>query len=489
VEAYDPESGSWTGGLAPMPTPRWLAAAAVVDGRIYVVGGAGDEDYTPTAAVEAYDPATDSWQVLADLPSALWGPAAAAADGKIYVIGGGSGDPFGERDLSAGIQVYDPATDGWDLASDMTTARAFAGVAVMDGLVYVAGGSTNLTTGGGALKHSVTGELEVYDPQTDSWTLSSPMAEPRTGHALAAVDGRLLAFGGFSADDRGAYSVAPVEAFDPFTRRWREETVMPNPRWGVGAAVVDGTVHLIGGGHGTPHLSGAYSVDSYDPDLYTQWTEIAAHLAGSSGSQWRTDICAINENGDPAQVEVVFHGASGDSTMQTEIGSKQQRPFADLVGSMGLEDKGMVEVRSNQPLLVSGRTYSDEGDGTYGQACEFGAMDDGFGQGETARLVGLRQEVGVARTNITVANGGIRPATVVLKLYACDGTELLTYGFLTIPVGEARQLIEPFVELADEPNLGWGYATVQVVSGAGVLASASVIDSRTNDATTVRGRD
>ncbi len=38
---------------------------------------------------------------------------------------------------------------------------------------------------------------------------------------------------------------------------------------------------------------------------------------------------------------------------------------------------------------------------------------------------------------------------------------------------------------AGSPDLGWGFATVTVVSGNGIVTSASVIDSRTNDATTI----
>ena len=38
VEAYDPTTLTWT-AKAPMPTPRTLLAAGVIDGLIYAVGG------------------------------------------------------------------------------------------------------------------------------------------------------------------------------------------------------------------------------------------------------------------------------------------------------------------------------------------------------------------------------------------------------------------------------------------------------------------
>ncbi len=47
------------------------------------------------------------------------------------------------------------------------------------------------------------------------------------------------------------------------------------------------------------------------------------------------------------------------------------------------------------------------------------------------------------------------------------------------------QDLEPFRTRAGEPDLGWGYATVEVDSGSGVMTSATVIDSKTNDGTTI----
>jgi hypothetical protein len=51
--------------------------------------------------------------------------------------------------------------------------------------------------------------------------------------------------------------------------------------------------------------------------------------------------------------------------------------------------------------------------------------------------------------------------------------------------GMVVQDIEPFKTRADAPDVGWGFARVLVVSGNGIVTSASVVDSRTNDATTI----
>jgi hypothetical protein len=71
-----------------------------------------------------------------------------------------------------------------------------------------------------------------------------------------------------------------------------------------------------------------------------------------------------------------------------------------------------------------------------------------------------------------------------VTLFRTDGSELVSYQRSLAPA-ELFQDIEPLRQLAGQPDLGWGFARIEVLAGHGVLASASVIDSVTNDATTI----
>ena len=491
VYAYDPHVGStskdlnsslgfdvWSTKTA-MSAPRAMAATAVVDGRIYVIGGAIDGDFTAANTVEAYDPASDSWEALTDMPTALWSPAAAAVDGKIYVIGGGTGDALGEHSVFASVHVYDPATDSWDTAADMPTARAILGASAVGNLIYAVGGDS----GGESI---LSRALEVYNTATDTWTVAADMPTPRDAHATVAVDGKVYAFGGLAWGSESSVEVAhEVEVYDPSTNSWERSTRMPDQRWGLGAAVVDGTIYLIGGARTTMTIASSYT-DAYDPNLYTYWTEVTAHLPGAHGSQWRTDLCAANFNGETANVELVLHADTGDVHETYTIDPSQQKSFADVVGNMGIEGKGALEFRADQHLRMAGRTFNEDGAGTFGQFCDFQTMDNGFFAGDEVYMIGLRQEEGLFRTNLTFANTGIRKATMYIDLYRCSGgSSLHTIWVVDLMPGEVRQELKPFTILAGEPNVGWGYAKVTIVEGAGVRISASVIDSRTNDATTI----
>eukprot|EP00565_Helicotheca_tamesis_P008046 CAMPEP_0185730184 /NCGR_PEP_ID=MMETSP1171-20130828/8784_1 /TAXON_ID=374046 /ORGANISM="Helicotheca tamensis, Strain CCMP826" /LENGTH=88 /DNA_ID=CAMNT_0028399183 /DNA_START=24 /DNA_END=287 /DNA_ORIENTATION=+ len=83
-----------------MHTKRYGCAAAVMDGKLYVVGGHEGE---------VYDPTTQQWTVLNDMITTRRGSAAVSLEGRIVVIGGGDG-VF--HDFSS-CEVYDPETQKW----------------------------------------------------------------------------------------------------------------------------------------------------------------------------------------------------------------------------------------------------------------------------------------------------------------------------------------------------------------------------------------
>ncbi len=159
----------------------------------------------------------------------------------------------------------------------------------------------------------------------------------------------------------------------------------------------------------------------------------------------------------------------------------------DVVGEMGVTGKGTLEVRSTEPLHISGRTFTDEGTGTFGQFCDLTSSDTGFVKGDEVWMPGLRQQAGRFRTNLTYANTGLWRAPLLVRLYDGDGT-LLTSYLVVLQPGELLQDLQPFVERAGVPDVGFAYASVSVGAGHGVMVSASVVDSRTNDATTVAAR-
>ncbi len=98
TEKYDLQANNWV-TKAPMPTGRSRMAAAVIGGKIYVLGGTNGSRLNIN---EEYDPAADTWTARAPMPNARMGLAAAAARGKIYAIGGDDGTGHNRN------EEYDP---------------------------------------------------------------------------------------------------------------------------------------------------------------------------------------------------------------------------------------------------------------------------------------------------------------------------------------------------------------------------------------------
>ena len=147
---------------------------------------------------------------------------------------------------------------------------------------------------------------------------------------------------------------------------------------------------------------------------------------------------------------------------------------------MGSTGKGLLEIRSNQPLTVSGRGYNVSTGGTAGHELLGRNVHAGLIAGDTIWLAGLRQIKGTYRTNINVSNAGESSATVRITLFGADGDQIAEYT-RNVPPKRVIQDIEPFANRGGQEDLGWGFARVSVEKGRGVFVSASVINSRNHD--------
>jgi|GEM_PF-5237673 len=219
------------------------------------------------------------------------------------------------------------------------------------------------------------------------------------------------------------------------------------------------------------------------PEERVYWVEIASHQAGQAGSIWRTDVVARNLSEADADVEIRLRGAGG-GTLAAVIAGGAQAAFEDVLGQMGVDGKGWLEITANRPLIVSGRIYNLGDEGTFGQYLEGYAEGGGLAQGVVGTLLQLRQQEGEFRTNLGFTNPNATAAAVQVTLYDTRGTELIRYRVDLEPRALIQDL-EPYARRASRPDLGWGFAEVEVLEGGPVLISASVVDSHTNDATTV----
>ena len=203
-----------------MPTGRWDFSTCVVDGKIYAIGGAGPV-YEALRTVEEYDPTTDTWTTKTEMLTARQCLSASVVNGKIYVIGGGdsSSTTYMEVETFSTVEEYDPATDTWTTKSPMPTARGFHSANVVDGKIYIIGGSQASSPD---RNHVLT--VEVYDPATDTWTQKGEMPRSIGAGFSSVVDGKIYVFGGYGGAQR-------VDEYDPLSIFARHGPIDFRPKW------------------------------------------------------------------------------------------------------------------------------------------------------------------------------------------------------------------------------------------------------------------
>lgn len=201
VFVYDPRAARWSSGPS-LPQPRAEGVVASIGERIFFIGGRvptrPDADHigehADTSRAEALDVRTGRWERIADAPSARNSAAAAVIDGRIYVAGGRrmvAQEDGRQRPVNvASLEVYDPATDRWETRAPMPQAQGGLAAASHGGKLYVFGGEQFVPAA------RVFAEAWVYDPRTDRWSALPPMPTPRHGHGAALVGERIYLMGG-----------------------------------------------------------------------------------------------------------------------------------------------------------------------------------------------------------------------------------------------------------------------------------------------------
>ena len=228
---------------------------------------------------DSLGPATLQWTRKADMPTARIGFATSVVNGKVFVIGGSAQlemDEFGDTSLST-VEMYDPKTDTWERKSDMPTARSGVSVSVVDGKIYAVGGSKikriQMPRGFSSESEELA-TLEMYDPITDTWTQKADMPTPKKT-MTCVVNGKIYAIGGWLTTNQKPH-LGTVVVYDPATDTWAKAQSMDCARCSAAISVVNGEIYAIGG-LGSPPIqdqSDLYlsNVEVFNPKT-NQWGE------------------------------------------------------------------------------------------------------------------------------------------------------------------------------------------------------------------------
>jgi N-acetylneuraminic acid mutarotase len=273
--------GEW-GTRAPLIAPLSEMAFAELNGKLYLLGGYPATRIT-ARTVQVYDIASDRWELGPQLPQPNNHGMAASVNGKIYLIGGQTT----ADDPSYVDTVYelDPASGTWVAKARMPTARSSGVAVVHNGKIYVAGGRPPRGN-----------DFAVYDPVTDSWQVLPDLPTQRNHFTGAAISGKIHFVGGRQGQGLSPLVTTAHEVFDPQTQTWTTEAPMLRARSGMNGVMARGCFHVWGG----EEQAGMFpDHDYYDPrtNEWIRLRDMPIPIHGVYGSAFVDGVIWISGGG------------------------------------------------------------------------------------------------------------------------------------------------------------------------------------------------
>ncbi|MEP7234622.1 MAG: kelch repeat-containing protein [Ignavibacteriota bacterium] len=249
IDVYDPTTDSWS---SPKTTgyfsPHYGHTSAVVDGKIYIIGGVIDI-FTFSDSVSVFDPSANSWTTidpgeLNNFTECLY-TTTIVLGSKIYVLGGAYGFSGPFVPLST-LQIFDTKTDRWsapettkDSLRPLFTPYSF----LIDGKIYMIGHSYDTSC------HC---EVQIYNPEENKWSIPTvpKMHIMRAYFTADEVNGKIYVIGGANYDSNGGgFAVTLTEVFDPNLNKW--DTLFTGgkftPRFQLMSNTIGNKIFVIGG--------------------------------------------------------------------------------------------------------------------------------------------------------------------------------------------------------------------------------------------------
>lgn len=232
-EAFDFETNRYE-HLPPLPRPLNHVAVAAWNGNLYAVGGLGDdlENYIATGEAWRYDVRERRWLPIAPMPTPRGAAGAAVVDDVLYVVGGLAN---GER--LTNLEAYDLKRDRWYALPQMETRRDHLGVATRGKYLYALGGRQE--------DERPLTDFERYDIESRRWERLPALPEPTAGFGFVSADGRLIAAGGEDLPPRVLFG--RVWEYRPGERTWSALPSMSEPKHGFAMLTHDRRVYAFGG--------------------------------------------------------------------------------------------------------------------------------------------------------------------------------------------------------------------------------------------------
>ena len=246
----------------PMPESRYLGAAAVLNNKIYYVGGL--HDYTLQPTIYAFSPQFNRWTKKKDFLFPIENHSLVTSlANKLYLFGGNAG----EGSLNE-VYLYDEKRDKWQQVATMKEhAENQQAVCATNGQIYLIAGESF----GGTNDVEKFGKSWVFHPTTKEFSSLPAMNIPRTDAAVVEKDDHIYAIGG--RDNLGnvldTVEVLDINSANPV---WETLPERISPRYNAQAMVTEDNQIVLMGGKTYSQVSGSSVLKSVQVLKNGTWT-------------------------------------------------------------------------------------------------------------------------------------------------------------------------------------------------------------------------
>ena len=331
VSADQAATGNTWAESAPMDLARSYFGAAVLDGKIYAIGGCnqaatGGNDVLPAqsytggdiGANEVYDPAAGNWTSESPMPTPREGFAVAVFQGKIYCIGGSTQEPpydwFGAVGLN---EVYDPSTNTWQEEAPIPHPVEDFDANVVNGKIYCIGGIDTDGVGSNA--------NQVYDPTTNTWSENATLPTATYGYATAICNGKIYVING--VDWSSMYGLDLTQIYNPANDTWSSGAPPPHPAKGFEEEEAGNYAGVATTGLMAPER--IYVIGSSYTQIYNPMTN--SWSLGAAISPSRDGFAAVNVN----DVMYVMGGSTITGDLNAEVATETEFNLTQLYTPVG----------------------------------------------------------------------------------------------------------------------------------------------------------
>jgi N-acetylneuraminic acid mutarotase len=249
---------------------------------------------------------TITWTTRASYPSGRAEALRAVVDGKLFVFGG-----FGDDGPLTSNYVYDPASNVWTKRADMPRRLTHAGIAVDGHDIYVAGGYIGTGATGWAQQFGTT-EVWKYNVDSDTWTSFKALPKAVAGGGLVLL-GRDLHWVGGNNNSRQDIGDHYILNLDNVNAGWQTSTPLPFGRSHLGVVALGGKIYAVAGQFGNDELLTTQKyVHVWDPANPSVWTRLAdiptaiSHIASATIAYGNRIITMGGETAHNVPTDLVY---------------------------------------------------------------------------------------------------------------------------------------------------------------------------------------